>query len=158
LLHRSRMSLASTRAALPIGLGFIVLLTSCSTSAHMATQVSGGSSRSSVGSPPPPWSYACTTGVGEGCSGPQPITGPLWTDAAGRTISGRFMCGGALTADETATRIVLTFAQQIMAPGAMSCADPILTARLTQPLGTRAVIDATTGASLSIAPRPEPPP
>ena len=109
-----------------------------------------------VSSPPPPWSYPCTTGIGEGCNGPQPITGPLWSDASGETISSRFTCGGVLLARETPAEVVLTFDQQVMMPGAMACAGPILTARLTQPFGARAVIDAATGAKLSVGPAPSP--
>jgi hypothetical protein len=158
--HPSDMRLRARRAALPIGFGIVVLLAGCSSAAPTRGPVTAPSSLDlrgspvAVSSPPPPWSYPCTTGIGEGCTGPQPITGPLWSDPSGDNISGRFMCGGVLLAKETATEVVLTFDQQVVMPGAMACAGPILTATLSHPLAARTVIDAATGARLSIGPAP----
>ncbi len=152
------MRLPGRRAVSPIGLALVVLLAGCSNSAH-TTPSSGAPATanvSAVSSPRPPWSYPCTTGVGEGCSRPQQITEPLWTDTTGNTISGRFPCGGVLLARETPTQVWVTFDQQLVPPGAMACAAPILTARLTQTLGARTVTDAATGARLSIGPAPSP--
>lgn len=152
------MRLPARQAVAPIAFTIAVLLAGCSTSAH--TPASHGTpttaSVSAFSSPPPPWSYPCTTGIGEECSGPQQITEPLWTDATGDTISDRLPCGGVLLARETPTQIWLTFDQQVVPPGATACSFPILTATLTQPIGVRTVIDAATGERLPIGPAPSP--
>lgn len=158
-LHRTRMRHPAS-GVLPIAVGFVVLLAGCNSGAHKATPVSSLSSVAAVSSlssvppvssPPPPWFYSCTTGVGEGCGAPKQITGPLWTDATRQTISGHFACGGALLVKETATEVVLTFIPQVMMPGGAACGFPVLIARLAQPLGTRPVVDAATGTNLLIA-------
>jgi len=135
-----------------ISVAVCVLLAGCASNARSVSYPVN--SLTAVSSPPPPWSYPCTPEDGAGCSPPQPITRQLWTDAVGRTINGLFACGGTLVATETATQVALTYRQQLMMPGAMACAFPILTARLASPLGTRMVVDATTGGQLPVAPSP----
>jgi hypothetical protein len=103
----------------------------------------------------PAWSYQCAYGTGPGCGAPEPITdrlyGPLWSDPTDASVSGRFFCGGALTATETTNRVAVTFYPQIVRPGAEACAVLPVTVWLTNPIGVRTVVDGVSGEPLTVA-------
>lgn len=111
----------------------------------------GCGSAAPTGSPP---TTACHAPAGGRCGGPAPIT--PWLDrsltlaADGRTISGRFICGGRLAVDETATRVVLTLIAPAGGPGSMSCALVPLNVQLHTPLGRRGVFDGVTHQALMV--------
>jgi hypothetical protein len=148
--HLIGMKLGAMRL-IPILLG-CVALAGCNGGVTTAQQVDSPASSS------PAWDFVCTSGTGPGCGTPEPIAdsvvGTLWTGTDGRTLNGRFGCGGALVAKETAANVYLTFTRQIVQPGAMACALPVVTVSLKAPLGARVPIDATTGAILRVASAP----
>lgn len=123
-----------------------------------STGSSSASARDGAPSSAPAWSFHCTPAAGQGCSAPHPIkddlVGSISVDESGRSISGRFRCGGALTAQVKGSQIALTFRQQLMKPGAMACAMELLTVALPSPLHGRVVVDALTGAVLPITAQP----
>lgn len=69
------------------------------------------------------------------------LVGPLSVTADGRTISGRFLCGGLLSATETASRVTLTFLPNKIRAGAGTCAMVPARVVLAKPVGHRAVVD-----------------
>jgi hypothetical protein len=129
-----------------------VALAGCDGGATTTQQVDSPASSS------PAWDFVCTWGTGPGCGTAEPIAhsivGALWIGAEGRTLNGRFGCGGALVARETAAKVYLTFTRQLMQPGAMACGLPVVTVSLKAPLGTRAIIDATTDEVLRVTSAP----
>jgi hypothetical protein len=59
-------------------------------------------------------------------------------------LSDTFACGGRLTADESSSRVVVTYVASAVGAGAMSCAAIVLRVRLAAPLAGRPVIDGVT--------------
>lgn len=102
----------------------------------------------------PPQTTGCRPPAGGRCAGPAPIStwliGPLTLAADGRTVSGRFQCGGTLVATETSTRVTLTFVAGAVGAGALSCALVPLTVVLHTTLGNRIVVDGVTHQTVSI--------
>lgn len=69
------------------------------------------------------------------------LVGPLSVTADGRTISGRFLCGGLLSATETGSRVTLTFLPNRVPAGARTCAMVPVRVGLAKPVGQRTVVD-----------------
>ena len=97
----------------------------------------------------------CTPPPGGRCAGPEPVHvalygGALAVSKDGRTIAGRFQCGGRLKAAETASRVTLTYIASRVGPGAMACALVPLSVRLDAPVGSRTVVDGVTGQHLHV--------
>lgn len=101
-----------------------------------------------------PPTTSCQPPAGGRCAGPAPIAswlnGPLTLSADGRTISGRFICGGRLVTNETAVRVEVTLIAPAGGPGSMSCALVPLSVQLQAPLGGRAVVDGVTRQALNV--------
>jgi hypothetical protein len=77
----------------------------------------------------------------------------LQLSSDGRTISGRFQCGGRLEASETARQVLLTYVASAVGPGAMACALVPLSVHLPTAVGSRTVIDGVSGQHLRVAQR-----
>src|SRR5581483_6805765 len=96
----------------------------------------------------------CTPPAGGRCAGPAPIStwlhGPLTLSADGRTISGRFGCGGRLSADETPSTVTITFHASAVKTAGLSCAMIELQVRIRAVLGARVVKDGVTGEVLEV--------
>jgi hypothetical protein len=101
---------------------------------------------------------ACVPSAGGRCAGPEPVSraldGQLSLDLSGQRLSGRFACGGELTAEEGSTRVVLTYIASAVGAGGMACAIANVSVELMAPLGTRSLVDATDGATLTVGPAP----
>lgn len=78
------------------------------------------------------------------------LVGPLTIASDGRTVSGRFQCGGRLIAEETPTRVTLTFVAGAVGSGGLSCALVPLEVVLHANLGSRVVEDGVTHQAISI--------
>lgn len=74
----------------------------------------------------------------------------------GRTITGRFQCGGHLEVDETDRTVTLTFIAASVARGAMACALVPLFAHLDAPIGSRTLVDGVNGQRLHFIHEPHP--
>jgi hypothetical protein len=102
----------------------------------------------------PPRASSCTPPAGGRCAGPEGVGAALVGDLSagkdGRTIRGRFQCGGQLEASETPQRITVTYVASQVRAGAMLCALVPLSVHLAAPVGSRTVVDAVTGHRLVI--------
>ena len=89
--------------------------------------------------------FVVTRGLGI-THGIEPINAPVIVSADGRTLRTQFD-RGALTADETATTVTLTYrpASELSMCLTGMCSTPILVTRLAAPLGNRRLIDAARG-------------
>jgi hypothetical protein len=68
-----------------------------------------------------------------------------------RTITGRFLCGGKLTATQTAREVTVTYVASSVGPGAMACALVPLSVHVAKPLTPAAkVVDGVTGQRLRV--------
>jgi hypothetical protein len=83
----------------------------------------------------------------------QALISDLLLSRDGRTLHGRFACGGRLRVGESARRVVLTYLASYVRQGGMACAMVPLSVRLSSRLGSRDVIDGVTGQHLHIATR-----
>lgn len=102
---------------------------------------------SATGTTPTP---TCTPAGGSRCPGPQPISGSLTVDASGRHLTGVFLCGGQLSARETADRVTVTYIASAVRRGGMACARVPLVVTLQQPLGNRTVVDGANGQTVTV--------
>lgn len=75
--------------------------------------------------------------------GIEPLSAPITVSADGRTLQTRLE-QGTLTADETATTVTVTYEPASVLSACLlgTCASPVLTLRLSAPLGNRRLIDA----------------
>jgi hypothetical protein len=78
------------------------------------------------------------------------LVGQLAVSADGRTVSGRFQCGGRLRAKESGHTVTITYVASAVRSGAMSCAMVALKVRLATPLGSRRVVDGVSGQPLHL--------
>ncbi len=101
---------------------------------------------------------ACVPPGGGRCAGPEPVSqaldGLFSLDSSGQRLSGRFACGGELTAEESPTRVALTYIASAVGAGGMACAIASVSVDLMAPLGTRSLVDATDGSTLTVGPAP----
>jgi len=67
-----------------------------------------------------------------------------------RRLATIVLCGGSLRVTETASRVRVKYVASAVGPGAMSCAQVRLTAKLAAPLAHRAVLDATSGDRVTV--------
>lgn len=93
----------------------------------------------------------CHDPAGGRCAGPRDISS-LTLTAHGRTLQAVVMCGGFLVAQEDRRRVVLTYYEPEIAPGARLCAMVPLAVHLRAPLGSRVVLDGVSHAPIAIAP------
>jgi hypothetical protein len=133
----------------------VVIVDMNRTSLILAMVAVAGLAACSSGSPKASTStMTCRPPAGGRCAGPAPVPswlyGPLALAADGRTISGRFQCGGRLAATETAAQVRLTFIASSVGTGGLSCALESLNVQLHGELGSRAVIDGVTHQALSV--------
>ena len=89
-----------------------------------------------------------------------PVTSPgpgrSTSSSDGRRLHGRIVCGGTLSATETADRVTIRLHVAAMPPGTMSCALRDVGVRLTSALGGRPVVDAVSGQTLRVVSEPAP--
>lgn len=132
------------------GTGVLTLLVLLATGACSSATSSGGATRTSTIPPPSsvPPTTPCVPPAGGRCGGPAPVerwlVGPLLVSADGRTLAGRFQCGGRLSAREAPGQVTLTFVASSVGAGAMSCALVPVSVALRSPLGTRTLVDGVT--------------
>jgi len=128
-----------------------LVLLACGSPTRTASSASSIATSASAVRPAAP---DCNPSAGGRCAGPAPIarwlSGPLTLSADGRTISGDFECGGALTESESQHEVTLTFVADAVEAGALSCDKSSLTANLRTALGDRALVDGTTHQPLSL--------
>ncbi len=135
----------------------VVLLAFVAASA-VTTAACGQANSATAGTSSEPTATAssCAPLGGGRCAGPEAVTdaivGQLSADSAGTTISGRFQCGGELTASETSSHVVLTYVASAVTAGGMACAVVPLSVQLKAPLGSRTLIDGVSGGQLDVAP------
>lgn len=104
------------------------------------------------GSPTP---RTCTAPAGGRCPGAEQLStalvGHLHLSRDGRTISGRFRCGGRMIERQTATRVTITYLASRVGPGALACALVPVSVRAASPIGAREIVDGVTQRPLHVA-------
>ena len=97
-----------------------------------------------------PLAPVCSPPAGGRCAADVAWSGPIQVSADGRRLHGIVLCGGTLRATETSTRVSLTLHVAAVGAGAMSCARIDVAARLSQPLGSRTVVDQVSGRTIPV--------
>lgn len=140
-------------AGLAIG---VSALTACASGSGTAQHGGSGTAQHS-GRPLP---GRCVAPAGGRCPVPEPVRTALvknlLVSSDGRTISGRFRCGGRLDASQTPRRVVLTYHASRVRAGGMACAMVPLSVHLATPLGARVVVDGVSGRPLLYGAHPAP--
>ncbi len=80
------------------------------------------------------------------------LIGALTLSSDGRTISGRFKCGGRLGVKESATQVKLSYIPPAIRPGGGTCGMVPVSVRLRAALGARVLIDGVTRQRLTVVP------
>jgi hypothetical protein len=99
---------------------------------------------------------SCVPPAGGRCARDVAWPGAIDLTSDGRRLHGRIVCGGTLSATETADRVTIRLHVAAMPPGTMSCALRDVGVRLTSALGGRPVVDAVSGQTLRVVSEPAP--
>jgi hypothetical protein len=102
---------------------------------------------------------SCTPPAGGRCAADVAWPGPIDLSPDGRRLHGNVLCGGSLHATESGSRVVIRLHVGAMGPGTMACARVDVGVRLSEPLGSRTVVDAVSGSRVQVVPvhHPRPP-
>lgn len=126
------------RRLLPALAVFVLLFTGCGTHGAGASGT------------PDPSPTTCTPPAGGRCAGDVAWRGPISLASDGRTLYGTVICGGTLHATESPDRVDLLLHVGAVPRGGMTCARVKTAVRLSEPLGSRPVYDAVTGARITV--------
>lgn len=99
---------------------------------------------------PEPSPSSCTAPAGGRCAGDVAWHGGIALSPDGRTLHGIVLCGGTLHATESADRVELRLHVGAVPAGGMMCARVNVSVRLAEPLGSRPVYDAVSGARIPV--------
>ena len=103
-----------------------------------------------------PRAASCTPPAGGRCAQDVAWSGPIYLTRGGLRLHQVIICGGTLSATETAARVSIRLHLGAMGPGTMSCARLDVGVRLASPLGDRSVVDAVSGHVVPVVHGPPP--